>query len=228
MITWNNYLFSLPRSDTIIRIVLLHDFLFIILSCILVSVFLNFYYSYSLRSFNLRFSENHVLEFIWTIVPFFILSFVIYSSIKSLYYSDSCFFCGVSIIVIGHQWYWSYFFKDFRDFFFDSYMISNFLRVLDVDNRIILPFNIPIRVMVRSSDVIHSWTIPSLGLKIDCIPGRLNQTCFSFNRCGVFFGQCSEICGINHRFIPIRVEVLRFEDFFTSFLPNILFKDFTF
>lgn len=217
MITWNSLLFSFPRSDCIISIVLLHDFLFIILFCILICVFFNFYYSYRCSYFNLIFLENHFLEFVWTAVPFFILSFVIYTSITTLYYSDSCFFCGVSIIVIGHQWYWRYMFKDFNEVFFDSYIISNFLRVLDVDNRLILPFNVPVRVIVSSADVIHSWTIPSLGVKIDCIPGRINQRCFSFNRCGIFFGQCSEICGINHSFMPIRVEVLRFLDFFNSF-----------
>lgn len=226
MITWNNFLFSFPARETIIRITLLHDFLFVILLCILLVVFLNFYYSFNSTCFNLKFSENHFLEFVWTCIPFFILSFVIYSSVKSLYFSDSCFFCGISLIVVGHQWYWSYFYKDLRETFFDSYIISNFLRVLDVDNRVIIPFNLPVRVIVSSADVIHSWTIPSLGLKIDCIPGRLNQTCFSFNRCGIFFGQCSEICGINHRFMPITAEVVRFENFFNCFLLFILSKGF--
>lgn len=222
MITWNNLFFSFPARDSMINIVLLHDFLFIILRCILFLVFFNFYYSYSFSGFNLSISENHFLEFVWTVFPFLILSFVIFTSVRALYYSDSCFFCGVSIIVVGHQWYWSYIFKDFEDYFFDSYIISNFARVLDVDNRLILPFNVPVRIMVRSADVIHSWTIPSLGVKIDCIPGRLNQSCFSFRRCGIFFGQCSEICGINHSFIPVSVEVLSFIDFFSSFLSNIL------
>lgn len=224
MITWNGVLFSLPTRDSIVSIVLLHDFLFIILFCVLILVFFNFYYSYHSFYFNLMFLENHFLEFAWTAIPFFILSFVIYSSIRTLYYSDSCFFCGVSIIIIGHQWYWSYIFKDFENFYFDSYIISNILRVLDVDNRLILPQNVPVRVLVSSCDVIHSWTVPSLGVKIDCVPGRINQRCFSFNRCGIFFGQCSEICGINHRFIPIRVEVLNFIDFFKLFLLDILIK----
>lgn len=222
MITWNRILFSFPARDSIANIVLLHDFLFIILRCILLLVFFNFYYSYVSSRFNLSFSENHFLEFAWTVFPFFILSFVIFTSVSALYYSDSCFFCGISVIIIGHQWYWTYIFKDFDDYFFDSYMIPNFARGLDTDNRLILPFNVPVRVIVRSADVIHSWTVPSLGVKIDCIPGRLNQRCFSFNRCGIFFGQCSEICGINHSFIPIRLEVLNFTDFFSCFLSNIL------
>lgn len=222
MITWNRIFFSFPSRDSITNIVLLHDFLFIILICVLLLVFFNFYYSYFSSGFDLTFSENHFLEFAWTVFPFFILSFVIFTSVKSLYYSDSCFFCGVSIVVIGHQWYWRYIFKDFDNYFFDSYIVSSLSRVLDVDNRLILPFNVPIRVIASSADVIHSWTIPSLGVKIDCIPGRLNQRCFSFNRCGVFFGQCSEICGINHRYMPIRVEVLSFADFFSSFLVSIL------
>lgn len=113
---------------------------------------------------------------------------------------------------IGHQWYWSYEYTDFKNTEFDSYIIQNNdlspqnFRLLDVDNRIVLPFNSQIRLIVTAADVLHSWTIPSLSVKIDATPGRLNQTRFFLNRTGLLFGQCSEICGANHRFIPISIE----------------------
>lgn len=217
MIRWNGFNFNFPRRKIIGNIFFLHDFMIIVLICVLFLVIFNLYFVFSFKQFNLTFLENHFLELVWTISPFLILTFVILASLSTLYFSDSCFFCGVNLTLIGHQWYWSYNIKNFGDYYFDSYIIKNFLRVSDVDNRLILPFNIPIRALARSLDVIHSWTIPSLGLKIDCIPGRLNQICFSFSRSGVFFGQCSEICGVNHRFIPIVVESINPEEFFINF-----------
>lgn len=119
---------------------------------------------------------------------------------------------NLTIKTIGHQWYWSYEYSDFKNIEFDSYISAteiikpwNF-RLLDVDNRTIVPFKSQIRLIVTAADVIHSWTVPSVGVKIDATPGRLNQARFLSNRTGVFFGQCSEICGANHRFIPISVE----------------------
>lgn len=118
----------------------------------------------------------------------------------------------VTLKAIGHQWYWTYEYSDFKKLEFDSYIISqqnlnkfNF-RLLEVDNRTILPYISHIRLLTSSADVIHSWTIPSSGVKIDASPGRLNQIRFNLNRTGIFFGQCSEICGANHRFIPISIE----------------------
>lgn len=119
---------------------------------------------------------------------------------------------SLSIKTIGHQWYWSYEYSDFKNIEFDSYIIASRLleshqyRLLDVDNRTIIPFKSIIRIIVTAADVIHSWTIPSLGVKIDATPGRLNQTRLFSNRTGLMFGQCSEICGANHRFIPIVLE----------------------
>ena len=212
MITWNNFSFLFPSSPSMIFILFFHDFIMVIIFSILIFVLFGFIRVFFLKLFNLVLLENHVLEFIWTIIPFLILSFVIIFSISTLYFSDSCLFCGISFKVIGHQWYWSYSFLD--KYFFDSYIVNSSLRLIDVDNRIVLPCFLPVRVLGSSCDVIHSWAIPSLGLKIDCIPGRINQICFSINRRGIFFGQCSEICGINHSFIPIVVESLPFKDFF--------------
>lgn len=204
MITWNGFNFCFPRSQSIVSIFLFHDFIIVILFSIITFIFVGYIGSYFLVRFNLSLRENHRLEFIWTVIPFLILSFVILSSVSTLYFSDSCLFCGIRVFINGHQWYWSYSLENFL--FFDSYMIDSSIRLLDVDNRVWFPCYLPVRLLCSSADVIHSWTIPSLGVKIDCIPGRINQSCICLERVGIFFGQCSEICGANHRFIPIVVE----------------------
>lgn len=154
--------------------------------------------------------EGQTIELIWTILPTIILIFIALPSLKILYILDEIYNPTITIKTIGHQWYWSYEYSDFKEIEFDSYIINenknyNF-RLLDVDNRIILPFNTKIRMLVTATDVIHSWTIPSLGLKIDATPGRLNQIRLFINYPGILFGQCSEICGANHSFIPIMLE----------------------
>nr|YP_010373212.1 cytochrome c oxidase subunit II [Dicerca corrugata]UPI13486.1 cytochrome c oxidase subunit II [Dicerca corrugata] len=156
--------------------------------------------------------EGQTIEMIWTILPAVTLVFIALPSLQLLYLVDEINNPLVSVKSIGHQWYWSYEYSDFVNFEFDSYMINNELsknfnfRLLDVDNRMALPFNSQIRLLVTAADVIHSWTIPALGVKIDATPGRLNQMGFLINRSGIFYGQCSEICGANHSFMPIVLE----------------------
>lgn len=163
--------------------------------------------------------QGHSIELIWTITPIIILIFIAIPSIKILYLTDEIFNNKITIKSIGHQWYWRYEYSDFLNIEFDSFIIpSNELkisefRLLDVDNRCILPFNYPIRILTTSMDVIHAWTVPSLGIKIDSTPGRLNQSILIIHRPGLYFGQCSEICGINHRFIPIVIESTNFFNF---------------
>ena len=124
----------------------------------------------------------------------------------------------MTVKVIGHQWYWSYEYSDFLNLDYDSYLLNDSLfRLLDVDNSLIFPVNTKIRLIIGSTDVIHSWTIPSLGLKVDAVPGRLNQLLSVVRRCGLYFGQCSEICGVNHRFMPIKLEVTPIS-YFSSWL----------
>nr|YP_009681745.1 cytochrome c oxidase subunit II [Eustenogaster scitula]ARO89840.1 cytochrome c oxidase subunit II [Eustenogaster scitula] len=155
-------------------------------------------------------THGHFLEIIWTSVPIIIIMFIIIPSLKILYLSDEMINPLITIKSVGHQWYWSYEYNDFKSIEFDSYMINdmkmNSFRLLDVDNRVILPYNIPIRMLTTSTDVIHSWTVPSLGVKIDAVPGRINQILLILNRPGLYFGQCSEICGTNHSFMPIVLE----------------------
>lgn len=220
MTTWNRIFFQSPSSFLIELVSIIHDYVSLFILSILILVFMNLLYSFLLKRFNLEFYENHQLERVWTVAPFFLLLFVVVPSLSSLYILDRCLFCGITIRIIGHQWYWSYFYKDLKDYFFNSYMISSeerAIRLLDVDNRLVIPSFLPVRFLVSSSDVIHSWTIPSFGVKIDAVPGRINQFCFSSKRRGIFFGQCSEICGANHRFMPIVLESVSFDKFIKFF-----------
>lgn len=163
--------------------------------------------------------QGHTIELIWTIAPVFILIIIAIPSIKILYLTDDILPPQLSVKAIGHQWYWSYEYSDFTNIEFDSFIIhpqslnKNEFRLLDVDNRFVLPFNANTRVLTTSIDVIHAWTVPSLGIKIDSTPGRLNQTTLFIYRPGIFYGQCSEICGANHRFMPIVVESTSLHNF---------------
>nr|YP_010491828.1 cytochrome c oxidase subunit II [Dinothenarus chrysocomus]UWM92614.1 cytochrome c oxidase subunit II [Dinothenarus chrysocomus] len=179
------------------------------------------------NNFNYRFLlEGQNIEMIWTILPAFTLIFIALPSLRLLYLLDEVNNPIVTVKSIGHQWYWSYEYNDFKKVEFDSYMIplndmkiSDF-RLLDVDNRMAVPYDSQIRMLVTSTDVIHSWTIPALSVKIDATPGRLNQVSFSLNRTGIFFGQCSEICGANHSFMPIVMESIS-TDYFSKWISNM-------
>lgn len=164
--------------------------------------------------------ERQIIECIWTIIPAVILIQIAIPSLLLLYMLDESIDSTLTLKVLGHQWYWRYEYTDFwsvsntTQVEFDSYIVpsneleSSIFRLLDVDNRTIVPFNVHIRILITSADVLHAWTVPSLGVKADAVPGRLNQVKFIGQRPGVFFGQCSEICGANHRFIPIVMEII--------------------
>nr|YP_009945215.1 cytochrome c oxidase subunit II [Pliacanthopus bimaculatus]QOE17722.1 cytochrome c oxidase subunit II [Pliacanthopus bimaculatus] len=163
--------------------------------------------------------DGQFLEIIWTILPAIVLIFIAVPSIRILYLIDENSSPILTLKTVGHQWYWSYEYSDFSGIEFDSYMIpqnemNNFnIRLLEVDNRTSLPMNTLTRILITSEDVLHSWTIPSVGVKADATPGRLNQATFWFGRPGVFYGQCSEICGTNHSFMPIVIESTSTMDF---------------
>nr|YP_010827549.1 cytochrome c oxidase subunit II [Callibia diana]WFD61145.1 cytochrome c oxidase subunit II [Callibia diana] len=163
--------------------------------------------------------DGQYLEILWTILPAIVLIFVAMPSLRILYLIDETENPLLSIKTIGHQWYWSYEYSDFNQVEFDSYMIAQNdsntfnIRLLEVDNRTTIPMNTLTRILITSEDVLHSWTIPSIGIKADATPGRMNQASFWFNRPGVFYGQCSEICGANHSFMPIVMESTSTNDF---------------
>nr|AQP27862.1 cytochrome c oxidase subunit 2 [Anoplotermes banksi] len=156
--------------------------------------------------------EGQMIETVWTIAPAIILVFIAMPSLRLLYLMDEIHNPVLTLKTVGHQWYWSYEYSDFTKLEFDSYMVqqedlqTDTFRLLDTDNRVVLPMNSPIRMIVTAADVLHSWTVPGLGVKSDATPGRLNQVSFSINRPGILYGQCSEICGANHSFMPITIE----------------------
>lgn len=168
-----------------------------------------------------NFTHATTIEIVWTVVPAIILLFIAVPSFSLLYSMDEILDPVITLKVIGHQWYWSYEYSDYNHttednsgINFDSYMVADddlatgAFRLLEVDNRIVLPVNTHVRVLITSADVLHSWAVPSFGVKVDACPGRLNQTTMFINRTGVFYGQCSELCGTNHGFMPIAVEVV--------------------
>jgi len=171
--------------------------------------------------------HGQTIEIVWTVLPAIVLLFIAFPSLRILYLLDEINNPTISIKAIGHQWYWSYEYSDFNEIEFDSYItpfneinLEGF-RLLDVDNRIILPINNQIRILVTATDVLHSWTVPSLGVKVDANPGRLNQTNFYINRPGLYYGQCSEICGANHSFMPIVIERTP-SKFFISWIKKLI------
>ena len=165
-----------------------------------------------------------VIEIAWTVTPSFILMLIAVPSFALLYSTDELMDPSITLKAIGHQWYWSYEYSDYTDsddssILFDSYMIPEDdlelgqLRLLEVDNRVVLPVNTNVRVIITSADVLHSWAVPSLGIKCDAVPGRLNQVSLYLKREGIFYGQCSEICGANHGFMPIVVEGVTLDNY---------------
>mmetsp|Transcript_37378 Transcript_37378/g.63663 ORF Transcript_37378/g.63663 Transcript_37378/m.63663 type:complete len:283 (+) Transcript_37378:272-1120(+) len=173
-----------------------------------------------------QFTHATTVEIFWTVVPAIVLMVIAVPSFALLYSMDEMLDPALTIKVLGHQWYWSYEYSDYNHLTetntginFDSYMIADddlgrgLLRLLEVDNRILLPVKTHIRVLVTAADVLHSWAVPSFGVKVDACPGRLNQTTLFIKKTGVFYGQCSELCGTNHGFMPICVESVDLEGY---------------
>nr|YP_010872864.1 cytochrome c oxidase subunit II [Pheidole smythiesii]WGV34064.1 cytochrome c oxidase subunit II [Pheidole smythiesii] len=217
----NTWLISFQDSNspTYDMMIFFHDFTMIILIFITMLILFIMMMMLNNKMIDRYLLHGHTIELIWTIIPMFILIFIAIPSLKILYLTDEIHNNKLSIKTIGHQWYWTYEYSDFLNIEFDSFMIptnqlkNNEFRLLDVDNRCVLPYNFPIRVLTTSIDVIHAWTVPALGIKMDSTPGRLNQTMLMMNRPGLFFGQCSEICGTNHSFMPIVIESTNFLNF---------------
>nr|YP_003345401.1 cytochrome c oxidase subunit II [Ariosoma shiroanago]BAI53409.1 cytochrome oxidase subunit 2 [Ariosoma shiroanago] len=163
--------------------------------------------------------DSQGIEIVWTVLPAIILIMIALPSLRILYLMDEISDPHLTIKAIGHQWYWSYEYTDYEDLGFDAYMIPTQdltpgqFRLLEADHRMVIPMESPIRILVTAEDVLHSWAVPALGVKMDAVPGRLNQTSFITSRPGIYFGQCSEICGANHSFMPIVVEAVPLEYF---------------
>nr|YP_002229154.1 cytochrome c oxidase subunit II [Polystoechotes punctata]ACH90003.1 cytochrome c oxidase subunit 2 [Polystoechotes punctata] len=219
MATWSKFSLQNSASPLMEQLIFFHDHTLLILTMITILVgylMITLFFNKFTNRFLL---EGQTIEVIWTILPAITLIFIALPSLRLLYLLDEVDNPSITLKTIGHQWYWSYEYSDFLNVEFDSYMIPsnelelNGFRLLDVDNRTVLPMNTQIRILVTAADVLHSWTIPALGVKIDATPGRLNQTNFFINRPGMFFGQCSEICGANHSFMPIVIESIPMNHF---------------
>ena len=173
-------------------------------------------------------SHNTMIEVIWTLVPCLILIVMAVPSFKVLYSQDEIPKADVTIKAVGYQWYWGYEYPD-ENIIFDSYMIDekdlkeNQPRLLAVDNAVYVPVNKVVKVMITANDVLHAWALPSFGVKRDAIPGRINETWFKADRTGTFYGQCSELCGIKHAFMPITVHVVS-EDEYNKWLEEAKVK----
>nr|ADB92013.1 cytochrome c oxidase subunit II [Nymphon unguiculatum-charcoti complex sp. SEM-1997] len=227
MPTWNHLSFQDSASSTMEQLIFFHDYSMIWLVVISSFIFYMMLFSMKNKFTNLILNEGQTIETIWTILPSFILIVIAIPSLRILYLMEELINPQFTIKTIGHQWYWSYEYSDFNyPIEFDSYMIpseeTENIRLLEVDNRLTLPMKTQIRILTTATDVIHSFSVPSLGVKMDSVPGRLNQVCIKSNRSGVFAGQCSEICGINHSFMPIIMEMISMNSFINNFVKNSL------
>jgi len=214
MPNWIAVSFQDNTSMSIEHILFFHDHAIIIL--ILITI-LTLYLVTSIvvrKNFNKFIIEGQEIETIWTILPAFLLIFIALPSLKTLYLIEDTKTPNLTIKISGHQWYWSYEYTTLNNNETDNFMEnSNTLRLLKTRDTLQLPVNTSIRAMVTSSDVIHSWTVPAMGTKVDALPGRLNQIFLFSKRIGIFTGQCSEICGTNHSFMPILIQVTTTKEF---------------
>ena len=239
-IFFTNMIFQIPATPIMEGIITLHntimEFLFVILGFVL-WILLRTVYLFGQTKFGAtgpvsNNTHNTFLEIVWTITPALILVVIAIPSFSLLYSMDEVTDTKVTLKVVGHQWYWTYEYSDYKDSIdaesieLESYMVADDdlegkdLRLLEVDNTVALPVNTHIRVIVTAADVLHSWAVPSLGVKVDAVPGRLSQVSIFLKRLGTFYGQCSEICGVNHGYMPIKIESMSLTDYANWVLEN--------
>ena len=216
----NSFGFQEFATTNLLQIIDLHSTVIYYLILLAIVVIWFFFSSLFLSDHKSFLTHNNNIELFWTILPSLILFFIGLPSLRLLYFLDELLDPQLTLKAIGNQWYWSYEFSDYNESIeFDSFMIQEEdlldgqFRQLTVDNNLILPINTSIRLLVTANDVLHSFAVPSLGIKADCIPGRLNSLGFIILRSGLFFGQCSELCGSLHASMPIVIH---------SIMPNIM------
>nr|YP_009355575.1 cytochrome c oxidase subunit II [Trichonotus setiger]BAX03918.1 cytochrome c oxidase subunit II [Trichonotus elegans]BBU26048.1 cytochrome c oxidase subunit 2 [Trichonotus elegans] len=211
--------FQDAASPVMEELIHFHDHALMIVFLISTLVIYSIATTVSTKLSNQSIIDSQEIEVVWTVLPALILILIALPSLRVLYLMDEISNPHLTIKTVGHQWYWSYEYTDYEELEFDAYMIPTQdltpgqFRLLETDHRMVVPVESPIRILVSAEDVLHSWAVPSLGVKMDAVPGRLNQTAFITSRPGVFYGQCSEICGANHSFMPIVVEAIPLEHF---------------
>jgi cytochrome c oxidase subunit II len=216
--------FQPAASPVMERVESLHDLLLWIIT--LISIFVLVLLVYACLRFRAsrnaspsRRTHNTLLEIAWTAVPVLILVVIAIPSFKLLYFMDRIPEPDMTLKAVGHQWYWSYEYPDNGNFTFDAYMVADGdlqegqLRLLTTDNAVVLPVDTDIRVLVAATDVIHSWAVPAFGVKTDAVPGRINETWVRIEQPGMYYGQCSELCGDYHGFMPIMVRAVGKQEF---------------
>jgi cytochrome c oxidase subunit 2 len=216
--------FQAAVSPSMREIIKFHNFLLVITGVVVVFVlalllFVVWRFAEKRNPTPSRTTHNTLLEVFWTTVPIIILVVIAIPSFKLLYFSDRIETADMTLKAIGRQWYWSYEYPDNGNFTFDANMIPTAAlkggqrRLMETDNRVVLPVGTTVRLLFTASDVLHSWAVPAFGIKLDAVPGRLNETWVRVEKEGVYYGFCSELCGINHTYMPIAVEVVSQERF---------------
>lgn len=210
-------------TENMSRIVQFNDFLLVLMTgiCLIVlglMIYVMIRFRAGRNATPSKTTHNTLVEVVWTVVPILILLVIAVPSFRLLYFQRVLPEADMTIKAVGYQWYWGYEYPDHGNFAFDSLMLEDAdrgdqPRLLATDTAMVVPVGTVIRVVVTSADVLHSWAMPAFGLKMDAVPGRLNEIWFEAEKTGTFYGQCSEICGIRHAFMPIRVEVVEQEAF---------------
>jgi len=216
--------FQEAASDTMRDIVNFHDKLLLPI-IVAISVFVLFLMAYACIRFRAsknpnpsKRTHNVAVEVLWTLIPCLILIVIAVPSFKILYKQDTIPKADLTIKAIGYQWYWGYEYPD-ENLIFDSYMVeekdlkADQPRLLTVDNEVVVPVGKVVKVLITANDVLHAWALPSFGVKRDAVPGRINETWFKAEKVGTYYGQCSELCGIKHAFMPIAVKVVSEEEY---------------
>ena len=216
--------FQSPASDGMRDIVNFHNNLLLPI-IIAITVFVLFLMLYACVRFRAsanpnpsKRTHNVTVEILWTLIPCLILIVMAVPSFKILYKQDTIPKADITVKAIGYQWYWGYEYPD-ENIIFDSYMVEtkdlkeDQPRLLTVDNQVVVPVNKVVKVLITANDVLHAWALPSFGVKRDAVPGRINETWFKAEKVGTYYGQCSELCGIKHAFMPINVKVVSDEDY---------------
>lgn len=216
--------FPQPASPVMEQLDVMHDWLTVTITVI--TLFVLGLLGYIMLRFNARrnpvpskTTHNTLLEIVWTAIPILILVAIAIPSFRLHYYMSEVEEPEMTLKVVGYQWYWNYQYPDHGDFAYDSYMVpeedlkAGEPRLLKTDNPVVIPVDTVVNVEITAGDVIHAWAVPAFGVKRDAVPGRLNGSWFKATRTGVFYGQCSELCGVKHGFMPVEVHVVSKEEF---------------
>ena len=217
--------FQEPATDLMSDIISFHSYILmpIITGISILVLFLLLYIAFRFNSSRNQVASttthNTIVEILWTVIPVVLLIIIAIPSFRLLYVSETIPKADLTIKAIGNQWYWSYEYPDYGDIVFDANMLNDDelsdpkLRLLETDTQIVVPVNKVVKLQITSNDVLHAWTIPAFGVKMDAVPGKLNETWFKANQEGLFYGQCSELCGPKHAFMPINVKVVSEKEF---------------